>query len=68
MELTPYVNVEVKMTKQMQTALTVHEFYCISRQIKTVTEDSVKAFLLDRYDLSMADKFKPEYLLNIQET
>jgi hypothetical protein len=45
----------------------VHEFYCISRQIKTVTKDSVKAFLSDRYDLSMAEKFKPEYLLNIQE-
>jgi len=68
MKLTPYVNVEVKMPKQMQTALTVHEFYCISRQIKSVTEHSVKKFLSDRYDLSMADKFKPEYLINTQET
>ena len=68
MQLTPYVNVEVKMPKQMQSALTVHEFHCISRQIKSVTEQSVKQFLSDRYDLSMAEKFKPEYLLNIQET
>jgi hypothetical protein len=68
MKLTPYVNVDVKMPKQMQAALTVHEFYCIGRQIKAVTEQSVKQFLSDRYDLSMADKFKTEYLVNTQET
>ena len=68
MKLSPYVNVDVKMPKDILKALTMHEFHCISKQIKSVTEESVKEFLTDRYDLSMADKFKPEYLLNIQET
>lgn len=68
MKLSPYVNVQVKMPKEIFNSLTKHEFHCISKQIKSVTEESVKEFLTDRYDLSMADKFKPEYLLNIQET
>lgn len=67
MKLSPYVNVQVKMPKRMIDALTVHEFYCISKQIKSVTDESVKQFLIDRYDLSMADQFKPEYLFNSQE-
>jgi len=68
MKMTPFVNVDVKMSKDIQSALTMHEFHCISKQIKSVTEQSVKQFLTDRYDLSMADKFKPEYLLSNQET
>ena len=68
MKLTPYVNVQVKMPKEMFNSLTKHEFYCIGKQIKSVTEESVREFLAERYDLSIANKFKPEYLLNIQET
>ena len=68
MKMTPFVNVNVKMSKEIMNALTVHEFHCISKQIKSVTEQSVKQFLTDRYDLSMADKFKTEYLLSNQET
>ena len=68
MKMTPFVNVDVKMPKDIKSALTMHEFHCISKQIKSVTEQSVKQFLTNRYDLSMADKFKTEYLLSNQET
>ena len=68
MKMTPFVNVDVKMSNDIQSALTMHEFHCIGKQIKSVNEQSVRQFLTDRYDLSMADKFKPEYLLSIQET
>jgi hypothetical protein len=56
------------MPKDILRALVLHEFNCVGKQIKTVTEESVKDFLSERYSQSMADKFKPEYLLNIQET
>ena len=68
LKLSPYVNVEVKMPKDILRALITHEFNCVGKQIDSVTEESVKQFLLDRYDLSMSEKFKPEYLINIQET
>ena len=68
MKLSPFVNVEVKMPKDILRALITHEFNCVGKQINSVTEESVKQFLLDRYSQSMADKFKPEYLLSIQET
>lgn len=68
MKLSPYVNVEVKMPKDILRALVTHEFNCIGKQLDSVTEESVKQFLLDRYSQSMADKFKPDYLLSIQET
>ena len=68
MKLSPFVNIEVKMPKDILKALTMHEFNCVGNQINSVTEESVKDFLIERYSQSMADKFKPEYLLNIQET
>ena len=68
MKLSPFVNVEVKMPKDILKALTMHEFNCVGNQINSVTEESVKDFLIERYSQSMADKFKPEYLLNSQET
>ena len=68
MKLSPYVNVEVKMPKDILRALVLHEFNCVGNQINSVTEESVKQFLVDRYSQSMADKFKTEYLLSIQET
>lgn len=68
LKLSPYVNVEVKMPKDILRALTMHEFNCVGRQINSVTEESVKQFLANRYSQSMVDKFKPEYLLSSQET
>jgi hypothetical protein len=68
LKLSPFVNVEVKMPKDILRALITHEFNCVGKQINSVTEESVKQFLRDRYSQSMADKFKPEYLLSIQET
>jgi len=58
----------MKMPKDILRALVTHEFNCVGKQINSVTEESVKQFLLDRYSQSMANKFKPEYLLSIQET
>jgi len=68
LKLSPYVNVEVKMPKDILRALVLHEFNCVGKQIKSVTEESVKKFLAERYSQSMADKFNPEYLLSNQET
>ena len=68
MKLSPFVNVEVKMPKDILKALTMHEFNCVGNQITSVNEESVQQFLTDRYGQSMADKFKPKYLLSIQET
>ena len=68
MKLFPYVNVDVKMPKDILRALTMHEFYCIGSEIKEVTSESVQEFLVERYSQSMADKFKPEYLISNQET
>ena len=68
MKLSPYVNVDVKMPKDILRALTMHEFYCIGSEIKEVTSESVQEFLVERYSQTMADKFKPEYLISNQET
>ena len=68
MMLSPYVNVEVKMPKDILEALTAHEFYCIGSKIKEVTPESVREFLLARYGEKLANKFKPEFLFNILVT
>jgi hypothetical protein len=68
MKLSPYVNVDVKMSKDILEALTLHEFYCIGSKIKEVTPESVREFLLSRYNEKLANKFKPEYLFNILVT
>jgi len=68
MKLSPYVNVEVKMSKDILEALTAHEFYCIGSKIKEVTPESVKDFLATRYSQKLASKFKPEYLFNTLKT
>ena len=68
MKLSPYVNVDVKMPKDILEALTMHEFYCIGSKIKEVTPESVREFLTARYSKKIADKFKPEYLFNILKT
>lgn len=68
MKLSPYVNVEVKMSKDILEALTAHEFYCIGSKIKEVTPESVKDFLATRYSQKLSSKFKPEYLFNTLKT
>lgn len=64
--LTPYVNTDVKIPKPLLDALTLHEFSCAAREINTVTSESVKKFLSDRFGDSIASKFKPDYLIKAQ--
>jgi hypothetical protein len=54
------------MPKDILKALTMHEFYCIGSKIKEVTPESVREFLLARYNKKLANKFKPEFLFNTQ--
>lgn len=61
--MTPYVNTSEKMPKRLFDALTLHEFVCAAKEIKFVTEESVKEFLEERFSKELSDKFKPEYLL-----
>lgn len=64
--MTPYVNVDVKMSKDMLRALTLHEFFCIGLKIESVTEESVKSFLKERFNEKLANGFKPEFLFSSQ--
>lgn len=61
--LTPYVNTEVKMSRKMMEALTLHEFFCLSKNIETVEEEAVKGFLRSRFNTDLANKFLPQYLI-----
>jgi len=61
--LTPYVNTDIKIPKSILDALTLHEFSCLAKNIATVTPDSVKKFLVDRFGDKIAIKFRPEYLI-----
>jgi hypothetical protein len=58
----PYVNTDVKMSKKMLEALSLHETFCIMSNIKEVTEDSVKDWLLNNFNENIAKDFKSEYL------
>jgi hypothetical protein len=62
--LTPYVNTDVKIPRKMRDALTLHETSCCVRGVKTVSEQTVRQFLTDRYDANLAAMFSPKYLLN----
>ena len=64
--LSPFVNTDVRMPKKLLEALTLHEFYCCSSNIKKVSEANVRSFLNEHYGASMSDKFRPEYLINTQ--
>lgn len=61
--LTPYVNTDVKIPRKLFDALTLHEVSCCMRNINSVSQDDVRAFLSDRFNNEMALLFKPEYLL-----
>jgi hypothetical protein len=65
MILSPIVNTEVKMPKQMLDALGLHETRCVVTGISEVTEESVRAFLSARYGEKLASKFDPKFLFNI---
>jgi len=64
MILSPIVNTDIKMSKQMLEALGLHETRCVVTGVKTVTEESVRAFLSDRYGEKFASKFDPKFLFS----
>lgn len=66
MLLSPIVNTDVKMPRKMFEALTLHETCCLVTNVHSVTEDSVKEFLCNRYGEKLADNFDPKFLFNSQ--
>jgi len=66
MTLSPIVNTNVKIPAKMLEALTLHEMRCVVTGVESVTQESVKAFLTDRFGEKMANNFKPEFLFNSQ--
>ena len=58
----PTVNVDVSMPKPMLDALTLHETFCVALGVDEVTHESVYDFLAKRFNESIANQFKPEYL------
>lgn len=67
MTLSPIVNTDVKMPAKMLEALSLHETRCIVTSVNSVTDESVKAFLTDRFGKKLASKFDPAYLFSSQE-
>lgn len=65
MILSPIVNTEIKMPKQMLDALGLHETRCVVTGVSEVTEESVRAFLAKRYGEKFASKFDPKFLFSI---
>ena len=66
MDLSPIVNTEIKMPAKMFAALSLHETRCIVTGVKSVTNESVKAFLSDRYGEEFANTFDSKFLFNNQ--
>jgi hypothetical protein len=64
MTLSPIVNTDIKMPAKMLEALGLHETRCVVTGVKTVTIDSVLAFLTDRYGAKFASKFDPKFLFS----
>lgn len=62
----PIVNTDAKVPKKVLDALTMHECFCTFSGIKSVTEDSVRSYLETKFSKSIADQFRPEYLLTSQ--
>jgi len=60
--MNPYVNTDIKMSKKMLEALSLHETFCIMSNIDTVTELSVKEWLAKNFNQKIAEAFKAEYL------
>ena len=66
MMLSPIVNTDVKMPVKMLEALGLHETRCIVTGVKEVSQESVKAFLIERFGEKLASKFEPKFLFNSQ--
>jgi len=66
MTLSPIVNTEIKMPAKMLNALSLHEARCVVTGVQSVTEESVKAFLTERYGEKLASTFDPKFLFNNQ--
>ena len=64
--MSPYVNTDIKMSKKMLEALSLHETFCIMSNINTVTESSVKEWLEKNFNKKISDDFKSDYLFNNQ--
>lgn len=65
MILSPIVNTDIKMPKQMLDALGLHETRCVVTGVTAVTEESVRAFLAERYGEKFSSKFDPKFLFSI---
>lgn len=62
--MSPIVNTEVPMPKDVFDALVLHETYCVVSGIETTTPESVKQWLFNRFGETIADKFDESYLFN----
>jgi hypothetical protein len=67
MKLSPIVNTDIKMPAKMLEALGLHETRCVVTSVESVTEESVKAFLTDRYGEEFANTFNPKFLFSNQD-
>jgi hypothetical protein len=65
--MSPIVNTDQKMSKAMLEALTLHETFCVTSKIDSVTIEQVKQFLQQRFGQKLADQFDSKYLFNSQE-
>jgi hypothetical protein len=68
MNLSPIVNTDVKMPAKMLEALGLHETRCIVTGIHEVTEESVRAFLANRYGETFANTFDSKFLFSSQDS
>jgi hypothetical protein len=60
--MTPIVNTEINMPDDMLKALSLFETFCIMSQIKNVTEEQVKNWLIKNNYNNLALKFQTNYL------
>lgn len=65
--MSPIVNTEVPMPKDVFDALVLHETYCVVSGIESTTPESVKQWLFNRFGETIADKFDDSYLFNNRE-
>jgi hypothetical protein len=64
MTLSPIVNTEIKIPAKMLEALGLHETRCVVTGIQSVTEQSIKSFLTDRYGEKFANTFDTRFLFS----
>lgn len=56
------INHNIKMPKNMFTALMLFDWSCSYDGKKETTEEEVKAYIRDKFNDKLASMFKPEYL------